>query len=233
MAKRDKLEQFELEMQEDELYMNIGQCIRQRLDSRQNSKHRKITQEELAADVARITGTSCSRSTVARWISGSRHPSILQLLAVCRVLDCSVEYLCGNKGKDRDNEAAERFTGLSAEAVEKLHGIKNSVDVSPLSVIICNNLPSDIPNQKKSDTLSDILHLIEKARESAHTSEGPLYRAIYRQINNGKDDSVFEEMLNDNESMYRLSIHDAASLIERQLLNAFPLYRGNHQRQQA
>lgn len=229
MAKRDKLEQFELEMQEDEVYMNIGQGILKKM----NSSRRKITQEELANKVAEITGASCSRTLVSRWIKGSRHPSILQLLAVCRVLDCSVEYLCGNKGKERDNEAAERFTGLSAEAVEKLHGIKNTVDVSPLSVIICNNLPSDIPNQSKSDTLVEILNLIEKARDSARTSRGPLYRAIYRQMNNGEKDSSFKQMLDDNESMYRLSIHDAANLIERQLLNAFPLYRGNSKRQQA
>jgi len=124
MGKRDVLEQYEFDVKEKDVYKTIGSNILKRMDSRFNSKHRKITQDELAADIAKQTAASCSRSTVARWISGSRRPSILHLISMCQIFDCSVESLCGIKEKNRDNEAAERFTGLSHESVQYLHHLQ-------------------------------------------------------------------------------------------------------------
>ena len=123
MSKRDVLAQDERDSQERAVYKAIGERIQVLMRSPHNRKKRRLTQEDLAQAITEKTGVSISRTSIAKWISGTRRPSIQDILILCDLFDCSFEYLCGWKTKKRDYEVAERYTGLSQEAVRYLHNL--------------------------------------------------------------------------------------------------------------
>lgn len=76
------------------------------------------TQEEIAAKV----GTS--RQNVGNWLSGKGRPDILMLTKIAKAYNVSADYLLGLtdiKSVNADLSAACKYTGLSEEAVKKLH----------------------------------------------------------------------------------------------------------------
>lgn len=160
MSKRDYMAQDEIEYQESILYKTIGSNIEKCMKSgRFTAKKRNVTQDDIASEFQKETGVKMDRSNVSRWISGTRHPSIMQIIALCKLFNCSFEYLCGIKEKKRDDEAAERFTGLSKESVHYLRGLKQR----ELAI-----LDSILNHESGLDT---ILQNIIEAQDSARGTE--------------------------------------------------------------
>ena len=123
MGRRDEMAQDKLDCSKRALYKTIGENIEKRRKSRFNRKHRMISQEEIAAELHEKIGVSFDHSSISKKISGKQRFSILEAIALCDLLDCSLDMLCGIKEKNRDNEAAERYTGLSQESVRYLHSL--------------------------------------------------------------------------------------------------------------
>jgi len=79
---------------------------------------RRTTQKELAIELG------VSRPTVAGWLDGKNIPDILSLTKLAQFFKVSSDYLLGlsdTENPDVNARAAVEYTGLSEEAVERLH----------------------------------------------------------------------------------------------------------------
>ena len=123
MGRRDEISQFELECRASAVNQIISSNIKKRMEPRFNPKRRKITQEEMAAEIRKKAGYSYDRSTLNRKMNGQNRFSVVDLLDISEILQCSIDSLCRTQIYKRDNEAAERYTGLSQESIQYLHGL--------------------------------------------------------------------------------------------------------------
>ena len=75
--------------------------------------------------VSRVSDlTGISRNTITFWCQGARTPDAANLITLSKTLNISVDYILGLRNSPTVNEAkqaAEEYTGLSPEAVERIH----------------------------------------------------------------------------------------------------------------
>lgn len=133
MGRRDEISQFELDCSENAVNRIISSNIKKRMESRSNPKHRTITHEEMASEIRKMTGHSFERSAFTKRMNGQIRFSIVDLLNISEILHCSLDSLCRTKTYKRDNEAAERYTGLSQESIQYLH----SLDKKKRAILDC------------------------------------------------------------------------------------------------
>ena len=65
-----------------------------------------------------------SRTTIAKWESGSATPNYSQLEDLCRAFSCEMTYLLGDHLKTRDEQFVQDYTGLSAQSIVNLRALK-------------------------------------------------------------------------------------------------------------
>lgn len=123
MGRRDEMSQFQIDCDNQSLFKTIGKNIEECRKDRKNPRRHRITQEEIATELRKKIGVSYDHSSISKKISGDQKFSISELLVISNLLGRSLEQLCGIKEKPRDNEAAERYTGLSQESVRYLHSL--------------------------------------------------------------------------------------------------------------
>ena len=123
MGKRAEMVQFEMDCTENDIFKIITYRIQKLIDSRHNRKHRKISQEELAAGIEKELNGTFSRTTLNRKLKGGRRFTVPELIAISKELNCSLEYLCGTSAPKQE-EIAEQYTGLSRDSVQYLHRLK-------------------------------------------------------------------------------------------------------------
>lgn len=123
MAKRDYKEQNRLDKLDESVYKKIGEKIEEyRKNPKHNCRGHIMTREEVAEEIANRSKVSLSRSTVERWVSGTRHPSIAHLVYLSQIFKCSLGDLIGFKSTlPRKYEVSQEYTGLSFDAVLYLH----------------------------------------------------------------------------------------------------------------
>lgn len=137
-----------------------------------------ISQDELGMIAKPMTTkagepTGAKRQTVANWESGQTLPPLEVLLNICNEAQCELGYiLCeeGYEGKTRTTTDICMETGLSVEAVEELHSVKerfekhsNHLDVSfPIKIELVNYLILNINEIVES---IDLLHLLQNNRK--------------------------------------------------------------------
>ena len=86
-----------------------------------------------------------TRQTISNWQTGESVPDIIKLADIAQYFGVSTDYLLGlsdTKSPDASAKAAVEYTGLSEEAVERLHsGLKDyELEVIQLikDIIMCN-----------------------------------------------------------------------------------------------
>ena len=72
------------------------------------------------AELAEMCGVQ-QYQTVSKWEKGNSYPSLQQLLRLCDIFQCDIDYLLGNiPCKTREVTDIVKATGLSSDAVEQL-----------------------------------------------------------------------------------------------------------------
>jgi len=102
-----------------------------------------------------------SRTTVGNWESGHKQPVLDDLLKMCEMFGCELEYLLGKYPcRTRQATDIEEVTGLSEEAIEKLAKLKYNFPDGLINSLICD------------DFLELFLRSIQKAAqyEASHTA---------------------------------------------------------------
>lgn len=86
-------------------------------------KKNNLTQEKLGELIGENGGDdSVTRQTISKWEIGQSYPTLENLLALCNIFKCDIEYLLGNiPCKTRINTDINQFTGLSEDAIKKLN----------------------------------------------------------------------------------------------------------------
>ena len=85
---------------------------------KQLRKIRGFKQDSLAAEL------NIASATVKNWEQGRTWPEMPDLLRLCSLLDCDADYLLGGiELETHDLQTVCEYTGLSAEAVKKLHSV--------------------------------------------------------------------------------------------------------------
>ncbi|MCD8130548.1 MAG: helix-turn-helix domain-containing protein [Lachnospiraceae bacterium] len=94
---------------------------------------KKMTQEDLAEKIGKITGKGITRSTVIGWEKGKPVAKLEQLVALCEIFNCEMGYLLCEEGfetKTRATADIQAQSGLSLKAVKTLTSLsKNSVSI--------------------------------------------------------------------------------------------------------
>ena len=82
--------------------------------------------------------------TIRSWEQGRKAPQLPQLLRLCEIYNCDLDYLVGRiKCKTHEIQDMQEYTGLSESALETLHTWKNSNHFALLPILsslIENNL---------------------------------------------------------------------------------------------
>lgn len=97
--------------------INQNKTFLARFTEQHNKKERTL--EELGVEFG------ASRQTVANWFSGESMPSIDALVKMAKFYNVSADYLLGLSNTvsvDVNVKAAMEYTGLTEEAIERLHG---------------------------------------------------------------------------------------------------------------
>ncbi len=96
----------------------------------QARKNKALTQEDLAEAVG------VSRQAVSKWETGEAKPDLDKLMAICKVLDLSMDYLCLDK---EPIATAEQPAAPSAVCTKRylLMGLLIGLAVAVLSVCVC------------------------------------------------------------------------------------------------
>ena len=102
-----------------------SQIIAERI--RTERKALRKTQEELAADVAALTGDEfIGQNTISDWERGISIPPLNRIFALSRVFRCDCGYILGDYEEKTHNENfISEATGLSPESVQYLCSAKN------------------------------------------------------------------------------------------------------------
>lgn len=70
--------------------------------------------------------------TIQKWEQGKSEPTASVLSNICELLECDADYLLGRiSERTHDLSSAQRFTGLSSTALEKLHEYRENLLVQP------------------------------------------------------------------------------------------------------
>lgn len=85
-----------------------------------------FTQEEIAEKIG------VSRKTISNWETARKQPRLQDLLSLCDVFQCDLDYMLGKKTFDnKEIEIACNYTGLSKKSVKKLHNASIATDTNP------------------------------------------------------------------------------------------------------
>ena len=97
------------------------------------SRFRELVEEHGGVtEVVKKTGIS--RPTILFWVNGQRVPDGFNLMALCKALGCSADYLLGlsgTKSLDATEQAASAYTGLSGAAITQV----KKMDVERLDML--------------------------------------------------------------------------------------------------
>lgn len=105
----------------------IGQRINEAL------AFRNVKQKELAKELG------VKDNVVSYWCSGSRVPNVQQIMQISNILNVSADYLIGlSEAKTNiiELKAICDYTGLSEEAVNKLHNLKGKIK----RILLCEDM---------------------------------------------------------------------------------------------
>lgn len=77
--------------------------------------------------------------TIQKWEQGKSEPTASVLLNICDLLECDADYLLGRiSERTHDLNSAQRYTGLSSSALEKLHEYRENLLIQPEPSEIAN-----------------------------------------------------------------------------------------------
>ena len=145
----------------EETGKRIKQCRKE-----MHEKDKSITQETFAKEYLH-----CDTATYRKWEKGTSFPDGNALAKMCELFNCDLGYLTGEYDcKTRIATDICKETGLSVEAVEELHSVKerfekhsNHLDVSfPIKIELVNYLILNINEIVES---IDLLHLLQNNRK--------------------------------------------------------------------
>lgn len=118
-----------------------------------------------------------SRQTVGFYLNGDRVPDFFSLIAIAQRCDVTVDYLLGlsdAKRHDTDLQAVCKYTGLSGEAVERLHEPDTTLPLNPL----INLMLSDDSVEYTEDVLKNFLTAKTCYKNHLRARNGELYEGI-------------------------------------------------------
>ena len=98
-----------------------------------------------------------SRDSVNNWLSGKSDIRLNDLVKISEQYHVSIDWLLGlaeSPTRDGDQQKAETYTGLSAEAVERLHSLKGHDSIS------LDYLSETIDNDQFLEIISSLDHLV-------------------------------------------------------------------------
>lgn len=119
------------------------------------------------------------RETITQWENGTRKIKAEHIIPLCEAFGISADFLLGlSKYPRRDPESVEKL-GLSKEAVDSIHAIRNNT----LSGILPEGCFEALDQFLKSDLLPAFLAFFSHAQKTARNTREMLEKAIIEQDN--------------------------------------------------